>query len=78
MAISLLVFLPPAADRGARSRSVRGGCPDVPRACWMLWCILGRGPLDVLFVLADRGSQVLEGCSSGPGPTVLLPPAGCP
>eukprot|EP00959_Pyramimonas_sp_CCMP1952_P136666 2860211-Pyramimonas_sp.AAC.1 len=42
----------------------------VPVGCSV--CIPGTVPLDVLCVLADGGSHVFEGCSSGPGPTVSL------
>ena len=33
------------SDRGIRSRSFRGGYPDVLRVCWMLLCFLGEGTL---------------------------------
>eukprot|EP00959_Pyramimonas_sp_CCMP1952_P139906 2927939-Pyramimonas_sp.AAC.1 len=38
----------------------------------MFLCALGRVSLDVLFVFADGGSPVLEGCSSGLRPTVSI------
>eukprot|EP00959_Pyramimonas_sp_CCMP1952_P146308 3062943-Pyramimonas_sp.AAC.1 len=61
------------SDRGIRSWSARGGYPDITRACWMFLCILGRVPLDALFVLADGRSHAIEGCSPGLCPTVLQP-----
>eukprot|EP00959_Pyramimonas_sp_CCMP1952_P193762 4051613-Pyramimonas_sp.AAC.1 len=57
------------SDRGIRSRSVRR-CPSALRVCWMYLCILGSVPSDVLFVLADGRSHVLQGCYYGLGPTV--------
>eukprot|EP00959_Pyramimonas_sp_CCMP1952_P343821 7201868-Pyramimonas_sp.AAC.1 len=55
-----------------RSRSVRGGCPRVRRACWIFLRIPGRGTLGCsMCVWADGGPRVLGRCPSVLGPTAI-------